>query len=75
MIQLVAKQKKSQFRYYQMVLHTFENLIHVKEMLGLIRVEGLKKTHINNFPPLISKNVGIRPQNFVTFSFNPFIIE
>ena len=34
--------------------------------------EGAKKAPLTSFPPVTSTNVGIRPQNFLTFSFNPF---
>ena len=32
---------------------------------------GQKSPH-TSFSPVTSRNVGIRPQNFLTFSFNPF---
>ena len=33
---------------------------------------GGKKVPPTSFPPITSTNVGIRPQSFLTFSFNPF---
>ena len=33
---------------------------------------GGKKANPTNFSPVTSTNVGISPQNFLTFSFNPF---
>ena len=33
---------------------------------------GGKKVSPTSFSPVISTNVGTRPQNFLTFSFNPF---
>ena len=34
--------------------------------------EGQKKTPPNSFSPVTSSSVGINPQHFLTFSFNPF---
>ena len=31
---------------------------------------GVKKVSLPVFPPVTSKNVGVSPQNFLTFSFN-----
>ena len=31
-----------------------------------------KKAPLSSFPPVTTKNVGIRPKMFLTFSFNPF---
>ena len=33
---------------------------------------GGKKAQPTSFSPVTSTHVGIRPQNFLTFSFNPF---
>ena len=33
---------------------------------------GGQKGPPTSFPPVTSANVEIRPQNFLTFSFNPF---
>ena len=41
-------------------------------MLTLFRMRGGKKALPTSFSPVTSTNVGIRPQNFLTFSFNPF---
>ena len=35
---------------------------------------GGKRALPTSFPPVTSRNVGINPQNFLTFSFNPFLI-
>ena len=34
--------------------------------------DGGKKAPSTSFSPVTSTNVGISPQNFLTFSFNPF---
>ena len=34
--------------------------------------EGGEKALHNNFSPVTSQNVGISPQNFLTFTFNGF---
>ena len=34
---------------------------------------GGQKGPPSSFSPITSTNVGIRPQNFLTFSFNPFV--
>ena len=34
------------------------------------REVGVKKVSLPVFPPVTSKNVGVSPQNFLTFSFN-----
>ena len=36
------------------------------------RIGGVIKTLPTSFPPVTSTNVGFSPQNFLTFSFNPF---
>ena len=41
-------------------------------VLTLFRIGGTKKPPLPVFPPVTSTNVGIRPQNFLAFSFNPF---
>ena len=33
---------------------------------------GFKKVPLTSFPPVTSANIEISPQNFMTFSFNPF---
>ena len=35
-------------------------------------VGGGQKVPPTSFSPVTSTNVGVRPQNFITFSFNPF---
>ena len=35
-------------------------------------VYGFNPIQDESFSPVTSTNVGIRPQNFLTFSFNPF---
>ena len=42
-----------------------------KSFINPIQDDGGKKGP-TSFSPGISTNVGIRPQNFLTFSFNPF---
>ena len=39
---------------------------------GRGRVRGGKKSPLTSFSPVTSTNVGLSPQNFPTFSFNPF---
>ena len=41
-------------------------------LLTLLRMEGGQKGPPTSFSPVISTNVGISPQNFLTFRFNPF---
>ena len=36
--------------------------------------DGGAKRPPNSFSPVTSRNVGFGPQNFLTFSFNPFAI-
>ena len=40
--------------------------------LTLFRTGGVKRPPPTSFSPVTSTNVGIRPENFLTFSFNPF---
>ena len=40
--------------------------------LTLFRMTGAKKALPTSFSPVLSANVGINPQDFPTFSFNPF---
>ena len=40
--------------------------------LNPIQVGGTKKAPPTNFFTVTSRNVAIFPQNFLTFSFNPF---
>ena len=40
--------------------------------LTLFRMAGAKKAPTTSFSPVTFTNVGISPQNFLTFSFNPF---
>ena len=35
---------------------------------------GVKKSSVSSFSPVSSENVEISPKNFLTFSFNPFVI-
>ena len=44
MIKLVKEKKKSQLRYYQMVLHTMKNLLPIKDIL-----KALPSSGINNY--------------------------
>ena len=44
-------------------------------MLTLFRIWGCKNALPTSFSPVTSTNVGISPQNFLTFSFNPFAIQ
>ena len=44
MIKFVKEKKKSQLRYYQMVLHTMKNLLPVKDIL-----KALPSSGINNY--------------------------
>ena len=41
-------------------------------MLTLFRIRGGKKALPTSFSSVTSTNVEITPQNFLTFSFNPF---
>ena len=44
MIKFVKEKKKSQLRYYQMVLHTMKNLLPIKDILKALPFSG-----INNY--------------------------
>ena len=46
----------------------------IKKELNPIQDWGGSKSHPNptSFSPVTSTNVPVRPQNFLTFSFNPF---
>ena len=41
-------------------------------VLTLFRMEGGQKGPTSKFPPVTSTNVGISPQNLLTFIFNSF---
>ena len=43
MIKLVKEQKKSQLKYYQMVLYTIKNLLPVKDILKTLPSSGINK--------------------------------
>ena len=45
MIKLVKEKKKSQLRYYQMVLHTIKNLLPIKDII----LKALPSSGINNY--------------------------
>ena len=49
-----------------------ENAIFSRGALTLFRMMGVKITLSNSFSPVLSTNVGINPQDFPTFDFNPF---
>ena len=42
-IKLVKEQKKSQLKYYQMVLYTIKNLLPVKDILKTLPSSGINK--------------------------------
>ena len=42
-IKLVKEQKKSQLKYYQMVLYTIKNLLPIKDILKTLPSSGIKK--------------------------------
>ena len=41
-------------------------------LLTLFRIGGSKRLYPTSFSSVTSSNVGVSPQNFLTFSFNPF---
>ena len=43
LIKPVKKQKKSQLKYYQMVLYTIKNLLPVKDVLKTLPSSGINK--------------------------------
>ena len=43
MIKLFKEQKKSQMKYYQMVLYTMKNLLPVKDILKTLPASGVNK--------------------------------
>ena len=48
-------------------------LNHIQDGMGGVGCGGVgQKGAPAGFPPVTSTNVGIRPQNVVNFSFNPF---
>ena len=50
--------------------------IILKDILILFRMwaRGAKRPPLSVFPLLLRQNIEISPQNFMTFSFNPFAI-
>ena len=52
MIKIVKKQKKSQLKYYEMVLYTIKNLLPVKDILKTLPSRG-----INNYSEMRKDNV------------------
>ena len=44
---------------------------HIYRYINPIQ-DGGQKDHPTNFSPVTFANVGISPQDFLTFSFNPF---
>ena len=53
---------------YLGVVIAFQNLTNLKSIQS-----GGQKGPSTSFSPVTSTNVGISPQNFLTFSFNPFV--
>ena len=49
-IKLVKEQKKSQWKYYQMVLNTIKNLLPIKNILKQLSSSG-----INNYIKILQK--------------------
>ena len=58
---------------YKMPHSLIMNLDQTPLILLRIGGGGVKKVPPTNFSPVTSTNVGISPQNFLTFSFNPFV--
>ena len=50
MIKLVKEQKKSQLKYYQMVLYTIKNLLPIKDILKTLPSSG-----INNYIKILQR--------------------
>ena len=50
MIKLVKEQKKSQLKYYQMVLYTIKNLLPIKDIL-----KTLLSSVINNYIKILQR--------------------
>ena len=57
MIKLVKEQKKSQLKYYQMVLYTIKNLLPVKDILKTLSSSG-----INNYIKMQKDKVSEKQQ-------------
>ena len=50
MIKLVKEQKKTQLKYYQMVLYTIKNLLPIKDILKTLPSSG-----INNYIKILQR--------------------
>ena len=44
----------------------------VPDILTLFRMGGAKKDPLNSFSAVTSTNIGLSPQNILSFTFNPF---
>ena len=58
----------------QYILEMSRSLSYIWDFVGLAfnPVQDGEKAPATSFSPVTSTNVGIWPQNFLTFSFNPF---
>ena len=53
-------------------INLFDIITTIYKILNPIQ-NGGQKSPRTSFFPVTSTNVGIRPQNFLTFSFSPFV--
>ena len=52
MIKLVKEQKKSQLKYYQMVLYTTKKLLPITQSNQWVGVDDAARIHMLNSPPV-----------------------